>query len=168
MPLKIKFFLWQVFNNKLQVAQSLLKRGWKGDGHCCFCGELETVDHIFFQCHLARLKEIFPGISFPKSLMDFSETWLQGKGPLSLCLIMFVFTCFSWLWTSRNKMTIEKKFPKAPTNIIYVALSLMQKWSILLKEADREKLLHIKDAIMMSWMEKFTPSTMVVTDVCEI
>ena len=132
MPLKIKFFLWQVFNNKLQVAQSLLKRGWKGDGHCCFCGELETVDHIFFQCHLARLKEIFPGISIPKSLMDFSETWLQGKGPLSLCLIMFIFTCFSWaLWTSRNKMAIVKKFPKAPTNIIYVALSFMQKWSIL-------------------------------------
>ena len=27
LPLKIKFFLWQIFNNKLQVAQSLIKRG---------------------------------------------------------------------------------------------------------------------------------------------
>ena len=37
-------------------------------------------------------------------------------------------------------MAIEKGFPKAPTDIIYVALTLMQKWSILLKEEDREKL----------------------------
>jgi hypothetical protein len=28
-PLKIKFFVWQVFNNKLQCAQRLSKRGWK-------------------------------------------------------------------------------------------------------------------------------------------
>lgn len=28
-PMKIKFFLWQMFNNKLQVALSLSKRGWK-------------------------------------------------------------------------------------------------------------------------------------------
>lgn len=27
LPLKIKFFLWQVFNNKLQCSVSLVKRG---------------------------------------------------------------------------------------------------------------------------------------------
>ena len=56
-------------------------------------------------------------------------------------MIMFTFAGFAWaLWTTRNKMAIEKGFPKAPTDIIYVALTLMQKWSILLKEEDREKL----------------------------
>jgi hypothetical protein len=30
-PLKIKFFLWQLHNNKLQVAANLAKKGWKGD-----------------------------------------------------------------------------------------------------------------------------------------
>ena len=34
-PLKIKFFLWQIFNNKLQCAVSLVKRGWKGGEDCC-------------------------------------------------------------------------------------------------------------------------------------
>jgi len=37
LPLKIKVFLWQIFNNKLLVAQSLIKRGWKGSRGCCVC-----------------------------------------------------------------------------------------------------------------------------------
>jgi len=40
-PLKIKFFLWQMFNNRLQIAACLIKRGWKGDKKCCLCGESE-------------------------------------------------------------------------------------------------------------------------------
>jgi hypothetical protein len=47
-PLKIKFFLWQMFSNKLPVGGSLIKRGWKGSGRCILSDELETVDHIFF------------------------------------------------------------------------------------------------------------------------
>jgi len=42
-------------------------------------------------------------------------------------------------------MTIEKRFPKAPTDVIYGALTLMQNWSILLKETDREKTAHVKE-----------------------
>jgi hypothetical protein len=47
--------------------------------------------------------------------------WLQDKGHLPLRLIMFTFAGFAWaLWTTRNKMAIEKMFPKAPTDVIYV------------------------------------------------
>jgi hypothetical protein len=53
-PLEIKkFFLWQVFNNKLQCAHSLSKRGWKGCEKCCPCGMIESVNHIFFDCIIA-------------------------------------------------------------------------------------------------------------------
>jgi len=48
-PLKIKFFLWQLLNNKLQVAVNLVKRGWKGSPLCCLCGCSENIDHIFFK-----------------------------------------------------------------------------------------------------------------------
>ena len=37
---------------------------------------------------------------------------------------MFMFAGFSWaIWTTRNKMAIEKKFPKAPSDVIYCAIS---------------------------------------------
>lgn len=66
-PLKSEFFLWQMFNNKLHVAQSLIKRVWKGDGKCCLCGIAETVDHVFFNVTWldcwGALKEFFQTIS---------------------------------------------------------------------------------------------------------
>lgn len=52
-PLKIKVFLWQILNNKLQVAINLVKRGWKGSSRCCLCYCDENIDHIFFKCRLA-------------------------------------------------------------------------------------------------------------------
>jgi len=58
-PLKIKVFLWQMFNNKLPVGQSLIKRGWKGNGNCCVCGVGESVDHIFFHCVLGHFQRGF-------------------------------------------------------------------------------------------------------------
>ena len=142
-PLKIKFFLWQMFHNKLQVARSLVKRGWKGNMGCCLCDCVETVNHLFFKCHLAKLvwgllQNIFELDSCPRSLEDLSITWLQGKGPLPNRLIIFFFAGFAWaLWTTRNKMAIEKSFVKTPTDVIYVAISLLQRWSVLLKEKDK-------------------------------
>lgn len=95
---------------------------------------------FFFTCHLATMiiKEVFNPEAYPTSLSEFYNMWLLGKGALPIRIIIFIFAGFTWaLWTSRNKMAIEKKFPKAPTDVVYVALSLMQKWSIKLRRKTR-------------------------------
>ena len=172
-PLKIKFFLWQTFNNKLPVGLSLLRRGWKGDGKCCLCGVLETINHILFYCVLAKLiwaiiREVFCLGDVPHSLQELSEGWLWGKGPLSARLLMFLFAGFAWtLWVTRNKMAIEKRFPNAPSDVLFDALSLLQRWSILLKESDRCKVLQAKDGLIC-WMRSFDPSLVMSTDVFEL
>ena len=63
-------------------------------------------------------------------------------------------------------MAIEKKLPKAPTNVMHIALSLLQKWSILLRE-DRERLGSMKEAISQ-WMKLFKPTSVMLSDVVEI
>ena len=44
-----------MFNNKLQVAQNPVKKGWKGKTDCLLCFYVESVDHISFKCHIANL-----------------------------------------------------------------------------------------------------------------
>jgi hypothetical protein len=78
------------------VANSLVKRGWKGDANYCLCGKIEYVNHILFQCHLAKLiwgmiRDIFHLDSCLSSLEDLSFMWLQGKGSLPSHLLMFLF-----------------------------------------------------------------------------
>lgn len=80
----------------------------------------------------------------------------------------FIFAGFTWaLWITRNKMAIEKSLPKAPTDIIYTALSLMQRWSISLKEKDMERFSQVKGG-HLSWLKTFKPTTSMPTGVCEI
>lgn len=63
-------------------------------------------------------------------------------------------------------MAIEKRFPKSPTDVLYTALSLLQKWSVLLKE-DCERVNLVKGEVI-SWMESFNPSVLAASDVHEI
>jgi hypothetical protein len=54
-PLKIKIFLWYLRNGVVLTKDNLVKRHWKGCTKCCFCAEQETIQHLFFDCHIAQL-----------------------------------------------------------------------------------------------------------------
>jgi hypothetical protein len=61
------------------------------------CGGLESVNHIFSARFVwSIIKEVFSLNHFPRSLKEFSETWLQAKGPLPIRLIVFLFAGFTW------------------------------------------------------------------------
>jgi CRISPR/Cas system-associated protein Cas7 (RAMP superfamily) len=51
--------------------------------------------------------------------------------------------------------------------VIYVAVSLLQRWSILLKEKDKERVSQALEAILR-WLKNFKPKTTTTTDVFEI
>jgi hypothetical protein len=87
------------------------------------------------------LKDIFRVEDCPSSLGEFSSVWLQGKGPMSNRPLIFFFAGFAWaIWTMRNKMAIEKSFAKAPTDVLYRAVPLLQRWCVLLKEKDKDRI----------------------------
>jgi len=93
---------------------------------------------------------------------------LRGKGTFPARIIIFVFSGFAWaLWTTRNKIAIEKMIPKAPTDVLYIALSLMQKWSVKLKEKDQDRIMQIKNSIT-SWLKAFKLNSIPLSDVMEI
>jgi hypothetical protein len=80
---------------------------------------------------------------------------------------MFLFAAFTWtLWVTRNKMAIEKYYPKSSSDVLYAALSLMQRWTILLKEGDNRRISQVKDT-MICWLRSFKPSP-ATTDIYEI
>src|SRR3954467_9985643 len=49
-PLKIKFFLWQMMQNAILTRDNMKKRKWPGNPKCSFCNQVETRDHLFFNC----------------------------------------------------------------------------------------------------------------------
>jgi hypothetical protein len=46
--------LWQVCNDKIQSAEQLKRRNWEGPIECKMCGQVESAEHIFVGCVLAK------------------------------------------------------------------------------------------------------------------
>ena len=54
-PPRIHIFLWLLTNNKTLTRNNLAKRQKVEDLSCLFCSEPETVQHLFFDCCVARV-----------------------------------------------------------------------------------------------------------------
>jgi hypothetical protein len=54
LPHKIKVFLWLVLKNKILTKDNLKKEIGRVFLDCVFCGLLESINHLFFQCSIAR------------------------------------------------------------------------------------------------------------------
>ena len=72
--LKIKFFLWMAYNDRIQSAVQLKKRKWSGPEECKLFGEKETVHHIIFVCPVATfIKELCGLLHTPTSCAELAE-----------------------------------------------------------------------------------------------
>jgi hypothetical protein len=58
------------------------------------------------------------------------------------------------LWNVRNKLRIEGVAPKIPSDILYVLLALLQRWSVLLRRPEKLKLDDLSTRIW-DWLKKF-------------
>ena len=53
-PPRVHFFLWLLSKNKVLTRDNLSIRKKIQDSTCLFCSEVETVNHLFFNCVLAK------------------------------------------------------------------------------------------------------------------
>jgi hypothetical protein len=53
-PLKIQIFMWHVFRDAIPTRHNMRKRKWQGNPLCSFCKQVETMEHLFFACPVAK------------------------------------------------------------------------------------------------------------------
>jgi hypothetical protein len=135
LPPKIKFFLWQICNDKIQSA----RKNWAGPTDCKLCGSFETTEHIFTQCVLAKfgwsvLRDVLEWNCFPANLDDLHNKLVEGSVKNN-SLFVFFFGCFAWsLWLTRNDLVFNDIVVNQPDVIVFRTISFMQKWKLLLRE----------------------------------
>jgi hypothetical protein len=85
-PLKIKIFLWYLKRGVILTKDNLLKRKWNGDSKCNFCGLEETIQHLFFDCRVARFVWNLLYITFnckpPHSTTHLFGSWTRSFAPV--------------------------------------------------------------------------------------
>jgi hypothetical protein len=53
-PGRVHVFLWLFAQNRLLTRDNLAKRRTVHDVSCLFCAENESIDHLFFECVVAK------------------------------------------------------------------------------------------------------------------
>ena len=136
-------------------TDNVAKRNGPSDGTCVVCESLEDANHAMFQCALARF-------AWSAVRQVFQQNWNPRSGTELLTILhaqssakaRIVWTCVGallWsLWTVRNKMTMEHKFPANPTDVIFKCHLFLQSWAPLGKQCDAD--------LMRSTMEQIATS----------
>ena len=110
-PLKIKIFLWYLKRGVILTKDNFAKRNWQGKQRCCFYHENEMIQHLFFNCRMARLAwtTVYAtwGIPKPRSFANIFENWLNGitknlkqlvlVGAAALCWYVWLCKCCDFL-----------------------------------------------------------------------
>jgi hypothetical protein len=83
-PLKIRIFIWQTLQDRLQIGQQLKTRKWRGSERRFLCDELKNVDHLLLRCPLAEfvwefVKEALGWDGYPRSMRELLSDWLPAK-----------------------------------------------------------------------------------------
>jgi hypothetical protein len=172
-PLKIRIFIWQVVQNKIQTGQQLKARNWKGRGLCRLCREKEDANHLLFSCPLAEfvwacVSEALGCDGYPRSITELISVWLPNKFGVSFQTALSCFAGLAWaIWMTRNSMCMRNVFPANPTDVIHLGLSFVQKWKVLMKELQRRKVEALATT-MLQFLKSFKPLNSHPSDVAFI
>jgi hypothetical protein len=122
--LKIKIFLWYHKNGVVLTKDNLVKRQWKWCIKCCFFTEHETIQHLFFDCPMARLMwgvVCFTfGITKPVGVENLFGSWLRSFSSKPKNLVLIGMSAFCWaLWISRNDLVFQKLQYRSILQVIF-------------------------------------------------
>uniref|UniRef100_A0A8I6X3U8 Reverse transcriptase domain-containing protein n=1 Tax=Hordeum vulgare subsp. vulgare TaxID=112509 RepID=A0A8I6X3U8_HORVV len=131
MPLKIKIFVWQLLRDRLPSGTEVLKRHGPGNGLCPLCQIPETGTHILLSCISAQelwcyVREALGPEWAAHDFAEFLHVRATQDGRKRR-LFWLVFAALTWtLWTTRNKMVIERVFPRRASDSFFKFLAFLQ------------------------------------------
>jgi hypothetical protein len=91
--------------------ENLIKRNWHGNTTCCFCDNDESIQHLFFECPLAkivwRLVHIIFGLALSKNVTNLFVNWLACINKKDVKQIRICVCAIIWaLWNARMIMSL--------------------------------------------------------------
>jgi hypothetical protein len=142
-PLKIKIFMWFLSNKVLLTKDNLVKRNWSGCTRCVFCGEQETVEHLFLSCPFAKLIWMTVKLTYdlpaPTNIANLFGNWLGGVDKETKAIIRIGVSALCWaIWRCRNDIIFNQKKNFNFLQVIYSMVHWVQLWALLSPLARRD------------------------------
>jgi hypothetical protein len=142
-PNKIKIFLWYLHKGVTLTKDNLSKRKWKGSTKCCFCNSKETIQHLFFDCRLARsiwgaIHMAF-GIAAPSGVEHLLGDWLANWNVKHKRQILVGVTALCWsIWLCRNDVEFNRKNFNSLLQVVFRGTYWTRTWAALSRREEEK------------------------------
>ena len=149
--------MWQLSQDAVLTRQVMRTRKWTGNPTCSFCNELETSQHLFFTCPVAKVIWRCVGIVLgtemcPNSYWQYFA-WCHTFLPDGQKYYTVGLAAACWaIWLARNRATFEKKLIKTPFEIVFSMCSFLLYWTGLQEEEGAKELRSGAEMIRSSTM----------------
>lgn len=132
-PPRVQFFLSLLSKNKLLTRDNLSIRRKAEEKTCLFCCELESVNHLFFDCVVAKqlwsvMSDIF-GRSLGSDFLSIGQLWISNNKFLDCN--MFSAAALWGLWKLRNKICFQGIAWKDMRLVLMNIAVTVQSWALL-------------------------------------
>jgi hypothetical protein len=102
-----------LYREAILTKDNFVKRNWLGNVRCCFCDSLETIQHLFFDCALAkfiwRVMQITFGLSKLTNIKHVFGGWVQRMNDKDRKLLLVGVGAMFWtIWLSQNDIVFNK------------------------------------------------------------
>lgn len=134
--------MWLVFRNSIITKDNLRRRNWQGNPLSCFCDQVETSQHLYFGCNVAKavrgtVANCLRTNNRPQIIQQFyiwtNKLWPQGKEMFTIGLSA---VCWA-IWKCRNKACFELKNIHSPMEMVYLVSSFCGIGQVFKKEKHR-------------------------------
>jgi hypothetical protein len=148
---KHKVFFWLLIHNRLNTRAMLQRKNFFMDNYSCIMcdqDELETRNHMFFQCPFAQMcwRYISP-TWIPPQHTDIQSFITSLKLSLNVPFFMELIMLITWaIWTTRNAFIFKQTTP----NLYRCRRKFKEEASLLLHKAHRKSYAGLK-----LWVERF-------------
>jgi hypothetical protein len=157
-PEKIRTFMWLVEQNAILTKGNMLRKNWHGDPSCYFCDSPETVDHLFFECPIAKvvwwvIAAYFGQVCRPRSYAQY-WVWIPNALPGGDKMYMVGLAAICWvIWKGQNRVCFEKKHLRSPSELVYSTCAFLRYWAGLQAEESQKLIVSRVDLMMRTAMK---------------
>jgi hypothetical protein len=141
-PPRVHYFLWLVIKNRALTRDNLAKRRKVEDESCLFCSEKETIQHVFFECVVAKqcwyiMSDILD-CRVDENMCDVGKFWLSNKKHV---LVNVVSSAVIWsIWKLRNDLCFQRLGWRSMEMLLFRVAGLLSNWKILCPPDKRDLL----------------------------
>lgn len=148
--------MWLLNKDRIQAAEQLKRKRWKGDKKCEVCGEIETPSHLIFECPIAKflwckIAQTCGWQVVPRNISDINMLLAKESNNRVQEGVSILIAAACWtVWLNRNAFVFREEIIPSPDTLIIRTVLLMQKWSLLSGEKWRSVILEMASRLRQS------------------